>query len=275
MKATMLVWAVTGGLAVISARGAPGDCDPLFQVGSDLNGEVLSMDLDPQGRLVIGGEFTWVHATLRAGLARLRVDGTVDPDFTPNLANANGWERVFVNFCAVQPDDKLFVAGGFTRVDGVEIGTWFHNLVRLDGAGRVDPGFSAWAGCDGWISGAVTLADGKVIIWGGFSEVNGLPRHNLARLESNGGLDHTFVVPVATGWQSVREVLVQTNDLLLVSAVESDGTSRLLRLAPSGDLDPSFATAFGNEGAPPSIHDVALQGDGSILVSGFFQRLMP
>src|SRR5947208_2170517 len=77
------------------SRGAPGDVDLSFDPGSGVNGTVNAVALQPDGKVIIGGEFTTVKGLERFKVARLNADGSGDSSFNPGasldqLAN-NSW----------------------------------------------------------------------------------------------------------------------------------------------------------------------------------------
>src|SRR5436189_5815022 len=75
------------------------------------NGVVRVVVVQPDGKILIGGDFTTLApnggATVtRNHIARLNADGTLDTDFNPN-ANS------FVYAIALQADGKILVGGAF------------------------------------------------------------------------------------------------------------------------------------------------------------------
>src|SRR5207247_9684862 len=107
---------------------------------------------------------------------------------------------------AVQPDGKIF-------------GTISNCVVRLDLEGSIDQGFIpiqatnlyGWAG----VYDLVVQPGGKVLVAGGFEEINGVPRHGIARLEGDGTFDPDFDVS-----PSLMDSLVGDPSAL---AVQADG----------------------------------------------------
>jgi hypothetical protein len=73
---------------------------------------VNSTALQADGKIVIGGHFSWVGGTARKSIARLNADGTLDPNLDPN---SNG--EIFST--VVQADGKILLGGGFNTVGGV------------------------------------------------------------------------------------------------------------------------------------------------------------
>ena len=80
------------------------------------NGPVRVVVVQPDGKILIGGDFTTLSpnggaAVTRNRIARLNPDGTLDTAFNPN---ANG----AVYAIAVQADGKILVGGFFTSIGG-------------------------------------------------------------------------------------------------------------------------------------------------------------
>jgi hypothetical protein len=59
--------------------------------------------------------------------------------------------------------------------------------------------FGAGEGVNGEVLATVIQPDGKIVIGGRFSAVNGIARNNIARLNSDGTLDRTFADQLAQG----------------------------------------------------------------------------
>src|SRR5437773_2420241 len=71
-------------------QAAPGDVDLTFDPGSGLNLRVKAVALQPDGKIIIGGDFASVRGAPRNRIARLNPDGTADTTFDPGLgANDN------------------------------------------------------------------------------------------------------------------------------------------------------------------------------------------
>ena len=90
-----------------------------------ISGEVYSVGLQPDGKLVIGGIFSSVNGIGRNRMARLDPDGTLDGSFNPNVGGV-------VYNVAVQADGKILIGGQFFSVGG----TGRNNLARLNPTAR-------------------------------------------------------------------------------------------------------------------------------------------
>ncbi len=107
-----------GGAAVARNRVARVETDGRLDQTLNLNivgTFVLATAVQPDGKILIGGNFTTVLGVARNNIARLNTDGTLDTAFDPNANNS-------VYSIAVQADGKI-LAGG-----------WFHEQHR-----RTDP----------------------------------------------------------------------------------------------------------------------------------------
>ncbi|MES2505078.1 MAG: immunoglobulin domain-containing protein, partial [Verrucomicrobiota bacterium] len=70
--------------------------------------------LDQRGKLVIAGEFTTIGGTNLRGVARLKLDGSIDSSFV-----VGGGTNGNVNSLHFTPSRDVFIAGNFTSVNGV------------------------------------------------------------------------------------------------------------------------------------------------------------
>ena len=93
----------------IARLNADGSLDSSFmngQSGADIH--VNAIALQPDGRILIGGDFLTVNGVSRNHLARLNADGTLDATFPDVLAGSSGEVHAIV----LQPDGRALIAGG-------------------------------------------------------------------------------------------------------------------------------------------------------------------
>lgn len=167
----------------ITRLNANGGLDPTFDPGTGANAEVLTVVAQPDGKVLLGGEFTVVHGTNRNHIARLNTDGTIDTDFNPG-AGANGT----VESLALQPDGKVVVAGQFTAING----TNRNRIARLNANGGLDLTFNPGSGADAFVYSVALQGDGKVVLGGDFLTFGGISRRRIAQLNADGTLDLAF-----------------------------------------------------------------------------------
>jgi uncharacterized delta-60 repeat protein len=135
------------------------------------------MLLQPDGHIVIGGSFASIGGTLRANIARLLSDGSLDSTFNPN-ADGTVWSL------AQQRDGAIYAGGFFHTIGAVPQ----PHIARLSATGVVDTGWApvlAGEGVDGTVHGIALQADGKLLITGFFLTVDEEPRETIARLSAD------------------------------------------------------------------------------------------
>src|SRR2546421_214390 len=180
--ATLLMFSVAvllaGSTAAMRGQSALDGFDP------NANGLIRVVVVQPDGKILIGGDFTTPSpnggATVtRNRIARLNPDGTLDIAFNPNASNS-------VQSIAVQADGKI-LAGGFFNAIG---GQTRHNLARLDPTTALADSFNPNASDE--VHAIAVQADGKVLAGGFFTIIGGQSRNSIARLDATTGSADSF-----------------------------------------------------------------------------------
>ncbi len=153
---------------------ADGSLDPTFLPdGGGTFNSMTAISLPGDGKVVIAGDFSNVSDVARQGIARLNADGSVDPSFDPGTG-ANGLVRAVV----LQNDGKMVVGGDFTTFNGVAQ----NYLTRLNVDGSSDAAFNPGNTVNKYVYGVALQSDGKMILAGDFTAVNGAKVARAARL---------------------------------------------------------------------------------------------
>jgi len=125
-------------------------------------------------------------------------------------------------------------------------------------------------GFDDWVRSIVRQVDGKVLIRGSFTTVDGVIRAGFARLNTDGSLDAGFS-PDTGNFYGVYAIAVQSDGKALIGGdfFTVNGTSReyIARLNTDGSLDGSFNPDAGNLGF---VFSIVVQPDGKVLLGGAF-----
>src|SRR5207248_2471314 len=90
---------------------------------------------------------------------------------------------------SLTPDGKIVVGGDFQAVAGQSR----YNIARLEENGAPDSTFRAGAWTDSAIYSLATQDDGKEVLGGAFTQVNGISVRYLARLNQDGTYDSSFI----------------------------------------------------------------------------------
>jgi uncharacterized delta-60 repeat protein len=248
---------VTSQVARLDVR-VPATLDGMFDPGPDSG--VITLAVQADGKILLGGSFTAVCGQPRQRMARLEPDGALDASFQPEAVAS---DFAYVNCLALQTDGRILAGGGCTPIGGQTPG----RIAQLYPDGVLDPTFDLRA--DGPVSCIAVQADGAILVGGYFTELGGKTRNRLARLLPDGALDDDFN-PEADG--GVSTLALQADGKILVGgefmAVDGAARRRIARLRPDGTLDPEF-----DPGANGYVSCIAVQADGGILVGGSFTDL--
>lgn len=269
-----------------------GTVDASFNPGSGTDYSVNAILIQPDGRIVIGGDFTTVNGTARNGLARLNADGSLDLGFNAQLsggtptaltarpgveksahvqplaASPNG--KGFVTSLTAGPNGSIVVGGSFQKVANLLT----QALARLIPTGAPDTSFNPGSGPNGKVNVTVTQPDGKTIIAGEFTSVGGTTRNGVARLNGDGSVDTTFDPGAGAQGGAVRALALQPDGSVILggdfTSVGGKTLQRAARVKSDGSVDETFNPG---DGANNTVNAVALQEDGKILLGGSFTQL--
>ncbi|HSH95378.1 MAG TPA: hypothetical protein VK968_14640, partial [Roseimicrobium sp.] len=206
-----------------------GKRDSSFNPGEGGDSEILCLSLQPDGKILIGGNFTKFNRLKRVRYARLNADGSVDEGFNPRTVEAPVWTIV------AQPDGKILVGGNFTKLGSIP----HTRLVRLHPDSSIDGAFGVTP--DDMIRRVVVLPSGKILVGGNFTRFQNQARAGLVRLNPNGKLDGSFP-PLGDPAAKVRDILVQEDQSIIItgnfSLPSSKGPlNKIARLRKDGILD--------------------------------------
>lgn len=243
---------------------ADGTLDLAFTPGTAAGREIKTIAVQSDGKILIGGTFPSYNDVPRNGIARLLIDGTLDTTFT--IGTGKEGNNSTINTVKVQADGKILVGGFFTSFNGNSIA----NLIRLNADGSLDTNFIIGTGTSSTTETIAIQADGKIIIGGLFTNINGTASTRIARLNSNGTVDNTFNIGSGTN-NAVYALAIQSDGKILVGGLFTSfngiAKNRLARLNNDGSLDTTFNTGTGPN---TTIFTIVEQADGKILIGGNF-----
>jgi uncharacterized delta-60 repeat protein len=253
---------LVGGATAALGQSALDGFDP--NANGDLLGDVRVMVVQPDGKILLGGDFTTLSpnggaAITRNHIARLNPDGTLDTAFNPDANNT-------VYAIAVQADGKILVAGDFSGANSIG-GQTRNRIARLDATTGFADSFDPNA--DGVVYSIAVQKDGKILAGGVFANIGGQTRNMIARLDATTGGADSFN-PNASS--HVYSIVVQTDGKILAggafTSIGGQTRNHIARLNPDGLLDAAF-----DPNANDSIFSIALQADSKILAGGSFSSI--
>lgn len=152
-----------------------GTLDTTFDPAGGPHNTVFAIAVQPTGKIVIGGNFGAVNGELRHGLARLEADGELDMSFNANISNGA------VHIVESTFDGKLMISDTFTSVGGGNA----RRVARLSADGVRDTGFVTNPGASHDVLSIAMQPDGRWVIGGQFTTIDGVGRVGLARLNGD------------------------------------------------------------------------------------------
>lgn len=241
-------------------------------------GPIASPKLIPQsdGGYLLYGYFDAINGVARVSVARVASDGTLDASFDPG-SKLPPFQRF--TGAVLQLDQKIVLYGEFTGYSG----TTSNCIIRLLPSGELDPSFEdvhvTRADDNPTIEKVYLQPDGRIIILGFFTGVDGAARSPIARLNSDGSLDGTFDAAGMAGdhtfYEGLPSVLLQPDGKLILYGAFTHAASQrsnLIRLNADGSFDDSFFPGIG-QGPGYDVLQVAMLPNNQLLVlGGFYSR---
>ena len=242
----------------VARLNGDGSLDTTFATSLVPDSSVRALALLPDGRIMIGGDFSNIDSISRSRLARLDATGALDLTFSVAVNSS-------VNCMESYPDGRVLIGGSFSTVQGVSKS----GIARLNADGLLDTSFNTGSGASDVRDLAFDTA-GRIFLCGGFSSYNGVSRRYLAALDANGNLDSTFD-PGAGPSSSVESIAIDGGGKILIGGdfetVAGIYRVRLARLDPTGGLDPTFQTGLGFSS---TVRAIAFQNSNQVAVGGSF-----
>jgi uncharacterized delta-60 repeat protein len=254
----------------VARLNTDGTFDASFTAGTGVAGTVSGLAVQPDGRVIIGGDFLAVDGIARYQTARLFNDRNVDLSFAgPELAFAPGGPPPpGILDLLLLPNGKAIVGGAFGFIGGVEQSS----VARLHTDGSLDTSFVP-AFFSSTVYSLARQRDGKILATGDFWAHPGV---NLARLHPDGALDENFNPELCCASDDPVGVAVAVQEdgrILYAGTSHPPGTDPpalgLVRLNADGTFDPTFQAGTGFELAG-YVQAITLQADGKVLIGGGF-----
>jgi uncharacterized delta-60 repeat protein len=239
-------------------------------------GYVQAAVVQPDGKIILGGDFETYNGKPVSSLVRLNTDGSLDESF--KLSGP-----IDVRKLALQPDGKIIVAGVFTE----HAGQPRNQILRLHADGSLDatfnpgsgPGLSK-SGGTGSIVNVKLLPSGGIMVVGYFLTFNGQNRPYIVRLTSTGAVDPGFdagnniELDFLTSNVGGEALTILSNGRIMVGATFKRDNETLrngvCRFFAGGTFDSTFG--MGQTGANAGVKEIIELSDGKMLLAGGFNQ---
>lgn len=275
-------------LTQVVAHAADGDLDPTFGTGGkqfvDFHGQTddgWAVAIQSDGKIVVAGRSTPAPIAADYAVARLNVDGSLDPTFGDGgLVTTEAARFSEARAVVIQPDGKILIAGVAHSALDDDFG-----LARYNSDGSLDTGFGngglvqtrfrpiGEGTFQESVSAIVLQSDGRIVA-AGVSDLD----FALARYNVDGSPDTSFgtdgngrvVTPLGSA-ERIRGAALQADGRLVVAGGTA-GDFALARYNVDGTLDTTFGSAgiviTDIGGAQDEARSVAILGDGRIVAFG-------
>ncbi|WP_294822139.1 T9SS type A sorting domain-containing protein [uncultured Flavobacterium sp.] len=241
--------------------------DEAFVQGSGFNSHATAVALQPDDKVLVGGNFTTYNGSSIQKLTRLNNNGTLDNTFQFNSSGFTNFTITKINSIVVQPDGKILVGGSFF-IQKVGIGFLVVDLMRLNADGSVDTSFETTGEKN--IDAVAVQPDGKVLALGRSGSGNNV-QINLKRYLESGAADSTF--NTGAGFSNLCSTsgyniqVLQTGKILVTgcfSKFNSFNVKGLVRLNANGTRDTTFTPPMGSSLLPEGTS--MLQEDETLVI---------
>ena len=244
-----------------------GSKDTSFDIGTGFNSFVLSITIQSDGKILVGGGFNTYQDSTQNRLIRLNTDGTKDTSFDIGTGFGGG-----VSSIEIQSDGKILVGGGFsTYQDSTQ-----NRLIRLNTDGTKDTSFDIGTGFSGITPTVWSLeiqSDGKILVGGAFTSFSGETQNKIIRLNSNGSKDTSFnsSFSVTNSTFVFYDIKIQSNGKILCGGGFTGRGSilnenNLVRFNSDGSTDTLNIGVGFNE----NVQSIAFNSEGKIFLGGLF-----
>ena len=238
-----------------------GTKDATFNAGTGFSDTVLSIVVQPNGKIIVVGRFTMYNGLPQNRIIRLNTDGSKDATFTIGTG-LNGVAEI----TALQPDGKILIGGQFTAYNG----TNQNRITRLNTNGTVDTTFNIGTGFDNFVYAIAPQPDGMIVVGGDFYAYKGIPESKIIRLNTDGSKDASFLT--GTGFSSyISTIKLQLDGKIVIgggfTSYKGGSANRIIRLNSDGTKDADFNFGLGFD---DYVYTIEIKSNKEIVVGGGF-----
>lgn len=216
---------------------------------------------------VVSDSYSYNGVTKTSTLWKFNSDLSLDTTFMNNMTATNtGIEDI-----SVQTDGKILLCGSFASINGTSVS----KIARLNSNGTIDTGWAinnnSSLSANAGVNKIYQQSNGKIVIAGYFTQVATSPRNYIARLNSDGTLDNSYLcgngftfyngstgIYTNTPSSTIRDTyVVAGDDILFCLNRYSDGSyinnvydgsmlrTNIVKIKSDGTLDSSFNKGSG------------------------------
>ncbi|WP_026473851.1 T9SS type A sorting domain-containing protein [Alkaliflexus imshenetskii] len=225
------------------------------------------IEISEDGKILVAG--SPLGYPLSYKVLRLNADGTMDETFSvanfqlPDITEFKPLIKLY--------GERIYVAGDHISCNNIK----GFGITALNPSGSIIEEFSPEVGGNPVLYAAYKQDDGKIIIGGEFSQVNGFYINNIVRFNADGSVDPTFLENIGTGTNGAVRAIAGQSDLSLIiggdfTTVNGVETGLLARIKPEGLIDTEFLAKVQRDLIGEGVDKILIDPTDQIIISGAF-----
>jgi uncharacterized delta-60 repeat protein len=240
-----------------------GTVDSSFNSSPGFSGSsVYAITLTSDGKIYVGGDFSFYNGDGANNMLRLTSAGFYDPFFP--TGGTNGFDSPVYSI-SLQNDSSLIVGGAFLSYSGTSAGYIAH---ILSDASIDTVNFNVGTGTNNSVFFVKLLSNSNLLITGAFTQYNGTTANYIIEIFANGSVSNTFT----NGFNSsVRTAQVDTSNNFLIggdfTSYNGNSNHYLTRTDSNGSYLSDYPIIYGFNNPVYSIYP---ENSNKFLVGGAF-----
>lgn len=237
--------------------------------------------IQSDGKIILGGAFTTYSGSApSAGIIRFQTNGNIDTTFKAGGGITSSVYADPPSLCIkIRNDGKIVMVGIFNFYSG-SVKDYSGSIV-LNANGDIDTGFNPSGSFTGSIARNARLVDyptcvevepnNKMTFFGYFTLYQSQSCGGVIKLNSIGAVDPTFKSGSFTAFSAINDTVREANGKIIVvgnfTSYSGSTANRIVRILPSGSIDPDFKTGLGFNN---TVTSVRLDSSGNVYCVGLF-----
>lgn len=246
-----------------------GDVDATFSSG--VFSTINTLSKQPDGKIIVGGKLRFGSSLGDFhNVGRIMANGQIDASFSPGNVNL-----IEVYASAIRDDGKILIGGRFTIYNG----STANNIACLNTDGSIDTSFNSGIGLNHHVYALDAYSGNTFFAGGDFNYYNTADSDSIILIDADGGANIGFTTGRVIYTQvSLAVVCAQTDGKIIVAGgfdyYNNASSRKITRFNSDGSIDNSFdvGSGFNYDSDYATVHSVALQSDGRIIVAGKFNH---
>jgi uncharacterized delta-60 repeat protein len=255
---------------------------------SGFNGRVWAIKVQPDGKILVGGEFTTYNELSYNRIIRFNNDGSIDNTF--NIGTGFNATVYAIEIENGVDGVKILVGGDFTGYNNTLVPV--NRIARLFLNGTVDSSLQTLSGFNDSVR-TIKFRETKptsssgILVGGAFTSYRGVTANRIILLNVFGGIDSRFVAPLAgqdgdrVGFRqnevlsieidSLNRIVVGGSFFEILNFIGFTTVNHIYRFNEDTSRDSSFDTGSGSDKAfNGTVFDLKIGENNSIYCVGFF-----